>query len=60
MALFNAGEAEAEVTAELPFGDHFVVTDEWNGTVSDTAEGIDSISAVVKPHGAQLFKLTRV
>ncbi len=60
VALFNAGEAEAEITAELPFGDHFVVTDVWNGTVSDTAEGIDSISAVVKPHGAQLFKLTRV
>jgi hypothetical protein len=57
VALFNAGETECEISADLPISGEFVSYDIWQkkelGNVSGT------VSAKVKPHGAALFKLCR-
>lgn len=56
IALFNAGESECEISADLPFSGNFSVLDVWSGEVK--ADITDRISAEVKPHGAELFRLT--
>ena len=57
IALFNAGESEAEISAALPFSANFSVLDIWEKACGEDVT--DKISAKVKPHGAKLFKLTR-
>ena len=59
VALFNAGESECDIKAELPFTAEFSVYDVWSKKDSGISGEICSVSAKVKPHGAQLFKLTR-
>ena len=57
VALFNAGESECEISAQLPFAAGFAVLDVWNNTALNDVS--DVVSATVAPHGAVLCKLTR-
>lgn len=56
-ALFNCGENECDITAELPITSELTCEDIWSGEILDKVNG--SVSASVRPHGAKLFKLTR-
>ncbi len=56
-ALFNCGETECEITARLPVECQMKAHEIWTGTDSDIR---GSISARVKPHGAAMFRLTRI
>ena len=56
-ALFNCGESECEITAELPVKCSLSSHEIWTGAESGVS---GSISAVVKPHGTAMFRLTRV
>lgn len=55
-ALFNAGESAAEITARLPIDCECSAVEIWSGKESSVC---GEVSAVVKPHSAALFKLTR-
>ena len=55
-ALFNAGGEEREITAQLPFARVMEAYDIWQGKSVGTVSG--SVKAVVKPHGAVLYRLT--
>lgn len=57
IALFDLGESECEITAELPFGGKFTALDVWSGEALGSVT--DSVSARVAPHAAALIKLTR-
>ena len=56
-ALFNCGESECEITAELPVACRLSAKEVWTGAGSEVS---GTISASVKPHGAAMFRLTRV
>lgn len=56
VALFNADGEEREISARIPVERETDVFDIWQGNEAGTARG--SVSAVVKPHGAVLLKLT--
>lgn len=57
IALFNAGEAECEITAQLPFTAEFTVCDVFSGRALEPVH--DTVTANVTPHGARLLKLMR-
>lgn len=56
-ALFNAGESEAEITAQLPIPAKLCAREIWTGDSLGTVCG--SVTRKVSPHGAALIKLTR-
>ena len=56
-ALFNCGESECEITAELPVTCRLTAREIWTGKES---EGSGKVSAAVKPHGTAMFRLTRI
>lgn len=56
VALFNAEGGEREISAQLPFGRVMEAYDIWQGRPAGTVNG--SVSAVVKPHGAVIYRLT--
>lgn len=55
-ALFNAGESTAEISAVLPIDCECSAVEIWTKKESSVC---GTVSAVIKPHGAALFKLTR-
>lgn len=57
IALFNCGEKECSITAELPIDCTFSAREIWTGAVNEVS---GEITAFVKPHGAAMFRLTRV
>ncbi len=57
MALFNAGENECSITAQIPVKGEMSCENIWSGGNIGTVN--DSVSAAVRPHGAVLFKLKR-
>lgn len=57
IALFNCGEKECSITAELPIDCTFSAREIWTGADSEVS---GEITAFVKPHGAAMFRLTRV
>lgn len=56
IALFNAEGEEREIFAQLPIARDMEAYDIWQGKSVGTVSG--SVKAVVKPHGAVLYKLT--
>lgn len=57
IALFNCGEEECEITASIPVAAEFAVMDVWSKEECDSVT--DTVTAMVKPHGARIFRLTR-
>lgn len=57
IALFNLGETETIVDATVPFGMAYTVLDIWNGSTAKINNGC--ISAVLPPHDAAIYRLTR-
>lgn len=57
IALFNLGESECNINSLLPFEADFEAQDIWSGKKLDDVNG--NVSALVKPHGCTLIKLTR-
>ena len=53
----NCGEKECSITAELPIDCTFSAREIWTGADSEVS---GEITAFVKPHGAAMFRLTRV
>lgn len=58
IALFNAGETERDITADLPIERELAAYDVWSGKPAGNVNGI--VTARVRPHGAKLLKLTAV
>ena len=58
IAVFNAGETERDIAADLPIEREFAAYDVWSGKPAGTVNG--TVTARVKPHGAKLLKLTAV
>ena len=58
VALFNAGESDAQIIAPLPFTAQMSCTDVWTGAECGNANGM--VFAQVRPHGAVVYKLTRM
>ncbi len=56
-ALFNAGERETEITAQLPISDELSAVEIWENGDMGTVRG--SVTASVRPHGAAMICLTR-
>lgn len=56
-ALFNCGEKPCSITAQLPLECEMTAHEIWTGSDS-TVSG--SITAEVAPHGAAMFRLTRI
>ncbi|MGN1119360.1 MAG: alpha-galactosidase, partial [Oscillospiraceae bacterium] len=56
-ALFNAGEHETEITAQLPISDELSAVEIWENRDMGTVRG--SVTARVRPHGAAMICLTR-
>lgn len=57
IALFNCGEKECSITAELPIDCTLSAREIWTGAVNEVS---GEITAFVKPHSAAMFRLTRV
>ncbi len=57
IALFNAGESEREITAELPIERELAAYDIWESKPAGTVRG--SVTARVNSHGAKIFRLTK-
>lgn len=58
IALFNLSETESEVTAIIPFDGKFSMYDIWKKTRSPVTE--NAVSAFLPPHGAAVFKISKI
>ena len=56
VALFNLGETNASVTATVPFGTSFTVTNLWTKQLSDTTDG--SVTATLAPHACAMYRFS--
>ncbi len=56
-ALFNAGETECEVSADIPIKDELLCYDIWDKKETGTVKG--TVKANVPPHGAVIYRLCR-
>ncbi len=56
VALFNLGETNASVTATVPFGTSFTVTNLWTKQLSDTTNG--SVTATLAPHACAMYRFS--
>ena len=56
-ALFNCGESECEITAELPVTCSLSAHEVWTSADSEVS---GTLTASVKPHGVAMFRLTRI
>ncbi len=57
VALFNAGESECEIKADLPIKDELLCYDIWSKR--KTRSVIGTVKAKVPPHGVVIYRLSR-
>ncbi len=56
-ALFNAGESECEIKADIPIKDELLCYDIWSKKKTRSVKG--TVKAKVPPHGAVIYRLSR-